>query len=242
MKKLHITVENKVATYHRRDGFIVCGNSDYKIAFSFDSEWDAYADKIARFKWNGGFFDVEFNGDIVNVPPIENATELEVGVYVDGLSTTTPATIPCSKSILCEEAKEYIPTEKSRNLEGRIEALEKSNAKLYKHDIELYCGGDMSAGEYSYIYLTFVSSFPGQIVFVNQLPELPAAANKYLDYTYASYYEFDDPSGERDVAYILFTDYTLRLVYVSEYTVPTTKMYKDYYFGEIKIADTVTEM
>lgn len=101
MRTLHITVTNKVATYLQRDGAIVCGNSDYSVKFTFDSEWDGIANKVARFVWNGKYFDVEFTGDECAVPVITNADKVSVGVYAGALKTTTPASIPCEKSILC---------------------------------------------------------------------------------------------------------------------------------------------
>ena len=104
MKILNITVTNKIATYFQRDGVIVCGNNDYKIKFTFDSEWDDHAKKTARFIWNGQYYDKEFEGNECDVPIISGATEVTVGVYAGDLSTTTPATIPCKKSILCAEA------------------------------------------------------------------------------------------------------------------------------------------
>ena len=101
MRTLHITVNNKIATYLNRDGSIVCGNSDYQIVFAFDSEWDAHEEKVARFIWNGKYLDVKFTGNTVKVPIVSNTTLLKVGVYVEGLSTTTSASIPCTHSILC---------------------------------------------------------------------------------------------------------------------------------------------
>ena len=114
MKSLRITVKDKIATYLQRDGVIVCGNKGYKIAFTFDEEWDAYASKTARFIWNGIYFDKTFTGDECDVPVINDATEVTVGVYAGDLKTTTPAVIPCLISILCgnpeagaEMVKEY---------------------------------------------------------------------------------------------------------------------------------------
>ena len=101
MNILHIVVNNKVATYYKRDGEIVCGNSDYQIKFSFDSAWDAYTTKTARFIWNSKFVDVVFTGDICDVPMVTNATSILVGVYAGDLQTTTPATIGCKLSVLC---------------------------------------------------------------------------------------------------------------------------------------------
>ena len=118
MKNLHITVADKIATYLKRDGVIVCANkgeeSGYQIVFAFDAEWSAYTKKTARFIWNGKYYDQQFEGNECPVPIITNTTEVTVGVYAGDLSTTTPATIPCKKSILCGsntatdgQAKEY---------------------------------------------------------------------------------------------------------------------------------------
>ncbi len=101
MKILHVSVVGKVATYQNRDGDIVCGNSDYQIVFAFDSDWDAYNEKTARFIWNGRYIDVDFTGDTCPVPIIKGTTLVEIGVYAGDLSTTTSAIIPAKRSILC---------------------------------------------------------------------------------------------------------------------------------------------
>ena len=98
---LHVGVANKIATFQKRDGYIVCGNSDYQIKFTFDSEWEGYSTKIARFVWNGQHVDIHFEGDTCNVPLLSRTTLLEVGVYVGALSTTTSAQIECRPSVLC---------------------------------------------------------------------------------------------------------------------------------------------
>ena len=97
MHNHNVIVANNVATYRLRDGHIVCGNSDHQIIFTFDFVWEAYADKIARFKWNDGFQDVPIVGNTVKIPIITNSSQIEVGVYVDGLHATTAATIPCKE-------------------------------------------------------------------------------------------------------------------------------------------------
>ena len=127
MKNLNIAVANKVASYCQRDGFIVCGNSDYQITFTFDSDWNGYTKKTARFKWNGGHRDVEIKDDnTVKVPIIENVTQVEIGVYVKNLSTTTPAVIPCTRSILCDSTSEYITPAEVKSLREEIESLKQS--------------------------------------------------------------------------------------------------------------------
>lgn len=109
MKTLHISVINKMATYTKRDGVIVCGNSDYQVEFAFDSEWDAHEEKTARFIWNGSHKDVKFTGSICPVPVVTKAQELLVGVYAGELETTTAAAIPCLWSILCVDTTEGAP-------------------------------------------------------------------------------------------------------------------------------------
>lgn len=106
MKTLHIIVSDKVASYLQRDGYIVCGNSDYQVEFTFSSEWDAYTKKTARFIWRGKPVDVEFSGNVCPVPIVANTEELKVGVYVENLSTTTSAVIPCRLSVLCDSKTE----------------------------------------------------------------------------------------------------------------------------------------
>ena len=103
MPTLQVIVSEKIATYVKRGGAIVCGNSDYKIKFAFDEEWSEHTKKTARFIWGGTHKDVEFEGAECTVPIIKNADEVEVGVYAGDLETTTSAFIPCKKSILCKE-------------------------------------------------------------------------------------------------------------------------------------------
>lgn len=104
-KNLNISVTNKIAKYLQRDGAIVCGNSDYQITFTFDAEWDAYPTKTARFIWNGKYWDQPFTGNVCPVPIIQNAVFVIVGVYAGDLCTTTPASIPCKRSILCDDVE-----------------------------------------------------------------------------------------------------------------------------------------
>lgn len=101
MKNLHITVTDKIATYMSRDGEIVCGNSDYQIVLTFDSEWNKYSKKTARFVWNGERIDQEFEGNTCPVPIITDALSVIVGVYAGDELSSTPVIIPCKKSILC---------------------------------------------------------------------------------------------------------------------------------------------
>lgn len=84
---------------------IVCGNSGYTIEFDFDAEWDAHVIKTARFVYAKGgelkYQDVVFSGNTADVPILSNVREVYVGVFAGDLRTTTPARVPCDKSILC---------------------------------------------------------------------------------------------------------------------------------------------
>lgn len=105
MTILDIQVKNRVA---RPVGnpFIVCGNKDYVVRFDFDEDWDAYEAKTARFVFNGQYMDVQFSGNECPMPMLYKTSLVKVGVYVDGLSTTSPAVIRCVRSVLCEDAAE----------------------------------------------------------------------------------------------------------------------------------------
>lgn len=101
MRDLHISVKDKVATYLTRDGYIVCGNSDYQIEFTFDDDWKEATNITARFIWKGKEENISVGEDnICEVPIINGTDEVIVGVYADGISST-PVIIPCKRSILC---------------------------------------------------------------------------------------------------------------------------------------------
>lgn len=116
---LHVDVVNKIATFQKRDGSIVCGNSDYQIQFTFDSEWNDYPAKTARFISNGQYTDVNFTGDFCAVPTLYDTTKVEVGVYAGELKTTTSAIIGCHRSILCEAATPSTENDRSHANEAK---------------------------------------------------------------------------------------------------------------------------
>ena len=100
MKTIEISVKDKVATAADRTVYI-CGNSDYVVNFHFDTEWDAYDTKTARFVYNGIYQDQVFQGTQCPVPAIVGASGITVGVFAGNISTTTPAYICARRSILC---------------------------------------------------------------------------------------------------------------------------------------------
>lgn len=153
MKTLHITVSNKVATYRKHDGDIVCGNTDYEFRFTFDSEWADHATKTARLRWGGQYYDVSFTGNTCrpwedpDAPLITDVDSVEIGVYAGKLSTTTAAVIKCKRSILCgsttlnpgaekvyfNEAKEAADRAEAaaKSVEGLEAQIEKNTKNIY---------------------------------------------------------------------------------------------------------------
>lgn len=98
---IKVSVKNKIAKAPD-DALYICGNSDFVLAFDFDDEWDGYDHKTARFIYNGTHEDKIFTGSQCAIPIIANTHTIKVGVYAGNLSTTTPALISASKSILCD--------------------------------------------------------------------------------------------------------------------------------------------
>ena len=103
MKTFNMTVTDKRLVRAETDKTIVCGNGGYLVKFKFDTEWNTFSQKTARFTWNGEHRDVEFTGDTCVIPMIVNASVVTVGVYAgeDGVDEAPLATT--NVSILCIE-------------------------------------------------------------------------------------------------------------------------------------------
>ena len=114
MKEIGIVVTEKIATVNGTP-LIVCDNSDYTIKFTFDTEWAAADNKIARFSFlkNGlnRYIDVPIENDACNVPILSDIEAVAVGAYAGNLQTTTGAVIKCKKSILSGGSKEDLSRE-----------------------------------------------------------------------------------------------------------------------------------
>lgn len=111
MKEINITIRDKIAENVSGRGY-VCGNSDYTVIFDFDSEWDEFDTKTARFiKQDRTFTDVVFTGNECPMPILSNTYNIYVGVFAGDLHTTTPAHISAKKSILCDGGTPAAPSE-----------------------------------------------------------------------------------------------------------------------------------
>ena len=102
---------------------IVCGNSDYIVAFEFDSEWSAYPDKTAVFTFccNGErvTLKVPFTGYACYAPAITGTDRVEIGCYAGDIRTTTPAIVPC-----CACATDFSSVEEAAQVDVYNEIME----------------------------------------------------------------------------------------------------------------------
>jgi hypothetical protein len=132
MPNINITVAEKIATNMSPGVNIVCGNSDYSITFTFDSEWTGMENRTARFLFykqgRSWFTDTPFTGNTANVPVLAGVDFVLVGVYAGELHTTTPARIYCNRSILCDEATEQPAGPTRESLEDLIAEIEQKLA------------------------------------------------------------------------------------------------------------------
>jgi lysophospholipase L1-like esterase len=110
---IKINIANRKATLQDAP-VLVCGNFTDQVEFAFDEEWNKYTAKTARFVYvrvgEVIFQDVPFTGNTANIPPLANITEVRVGVFAEDIITTTPAVVPCEKSIKCGTGKPEAPT------------------------------------------------------------------------------------------------------------------------------------
>ena len=110
MKEILIAVKNKIAM-NLGNATYVCDNSDYRVVFDFDAEWDEHPVKTARFKYNGTFQEAVFTGNVCDMPVIRDTRLISVGVYAGNLQTSTPAVVHAFRSILSGDAVHDEPAE-----------------------------------------------------------------------------------------------------------------------------------
>lgn len=105
-----IAVNDKIASLCGGRRCIVCDNSDYIVSFEFDSTWDKYETKTARFVYGGGHTDVVFNGNRCEVPVISNPGTVTIGVFSGNLSTSTGVKLTAIRSIRSSGGAPIPPT------------------------------------------------------------------------------------------------------------------------------------
>lgn len=127
---IDVRVDNKIASVVG-DPLYVCGNSDYVVRFTFDSEWEDHDAKTARFvKSNKEYVDVPFIGNQCEVPIISDTPFVRIGVYSGNLCTTTPAIVNAQRSILCGSGTPTDPPDDVYNrLMVKLDDIAKSGIK-----------------------------------------------------------------------------------------------------------------
>lgn len=109
MAEYTIAVANRIATVDAGVE-LVCNNPTDSIRFEFDDEWSGHDTKTARFAWEGKHIDVPFSGNVVQIPEIFMTNYVNVGVFVEGI-TTTPVKVNCRYSIKCLGGKIVAPSD-----------------------------------------------------------------------------------------------------------------------------------
>ena len=109
---------------------IICGNSDYSITWTLDSEWTSLTDRVAHFEfWNDNGLreakDVSFTGDSVTVPVLNNIDRVFIMLYAGDIHTSSPVCIPCIRTVTKKEEvppSPPSPTPLIGGIYGNIEA------------------------------------------------------------------------------------------------------------------------
>lgn len=94
---IKINIADKRAS--AEDTPVIIHGEESRVEFAFDAEWAGETAKIARFVWTQDgklkHADREIVGNVAQVPQLNGAPSVSVGVLVDGTKATTPVRIPC---------------------------------------------------------------------------------------------------------------------------------------------------
>lgn len=133
METIKIQVAKRIATNLTPAAVIVCDNSGYKVAFTFDEEWEELPERIARFTYQRGGRDLyqeqPFEGNAVEVPKLHDIDLVNIGVYAGDICTTTPAVVLCRRSILKGDPVEELPASVRASLQRQIGDLDDLKTK-----------------------------------------------------------------------------------------------------------------
>lgn len=103
-KIITVTVRDKIAEGCKTK--LVCDNSDYRIRFDLDSDWDGINAKTARLLFGTGHYDFPFTGNEVDIdkpiPPVRSVT---IGIFAGDIKTSTPAFFECRPSVKSAQSK-----------------------------------------------------------------------------------------------------------------------------------------
>ena len=81
-------------------GTIICGNSDYTVAWDLDQEWEPYSAKTMRVNLaDGTYQDVVFTGNTADLPVLSTPGWASVGLYAGDLHTSRAADLRVLPSV-----------------------------------------------------------------------------------------------------------------------------------------------
>lgn len=81
-------------------GTVICGNSDYTVAWDLDDEWTPYGTKTMRVNLaDGTYQDVVFSGDTAALPVLSSPGWASVGLYAGDLHTSRAADLRVLPSV-----------------------------------------------------------------------------------------------------------------------------------------------
>ena len=81
-------------------GTVICGNSDYTVAWDLDQEWEPYSAKTMRVNLaDGSYQDVVFTGSTAALPVLSTPGWASVGLYAGDLHTSRAADLRVLPSV-----------------------------------------------------------------------------------------------------------------------------------------------
>ena len=93
-------------------GTVICGNSDYTVAWDLDQEWEPYSAKTMRVNLaDGTYQDVVFTGNTAALPVLTASGWVSVGLYAGDLHTSRAARLLALSSVLTPGGSPAAPAE-----------------------------------------------------------------------------------------------------------------------------------
>ena len=97
MPEINIKIRDKRAG---GTGTVICGNSDYTVAWDLDQEWEPYSAKTMRVNLaDGTYQDVVFTGNTAALPVLSTPGWASVGLYAGDLHTSRAADLRVLPSV-----------------------------------------------------------------------------------------------------------------------------------------------
>lgn len=206
MPTISISVTDKIAKVEGSP-VIICGNSDYEIEWSLDSEWDSLTPRQAHFefwnkKGNREAKDVSFSGTTVSVPVLNNIDRVDIMLYAGDIHTSSPVCIPCIRTVTQQDEPEPVPPSPTPQIAAIYGHLENdalatlTESAVYQKDSSTDLAAAQSWAEANFpIPCTFGTRYSNMIFHFDGLMVIPESGRiKAENSSYAGFTE--DISGD----------------------------------------------